>query len=51
MSQKMSSGELAEKFIEQYGDVAPNPQHYPMCFGYFVNMFMRDLKDADKETD
>ena len=28
-----------EEFIEKYGDVLPNPEHYPKVVAYYIKLY------------
>jgi len=40
------SNELIEDFIKRFGDVLPDPTHYPQSFAYYVKLFkhLRKIK-------
>ena len=41
---------LLEEFTEMFGDVAPNPEHYPKAFEYYVKLF-KYYKSLDNAED
>ena len=31
--------EHIEKFLEEYGDILPNPEHFPQTFMFYVKLY------------
>lgn len=44
----MTTDEVIEEFYKMYPD-APNPDHYPKCFLYYVNMYSFHKKRLTNE--
>jgi len=34
--------EIVNKLIEKYGDLLPNPEHYPKSFEYFLRLYQHE---------